>query len=53
MVAELAGQPQAHAAAGEVVAVRRPVAGERVVQAGPAVADRADDAVAGRSTGAG
>ncbi len=47
VVAQLAGQPQPHPAAGEVLAVRRPVAGERVVEAGTAVTDRADDPVAG------
>ena len=53
VVAQLPGQPQAHAAAGQVLAVRGTVAGERVVPPGAAVADRADDAVGRRSTAAG
>src|SRR3954467_12166988 len=47
VVAELPGQPQPHAAAGQIVAVRRAVAGERVVPAGAAVPDGADDALLG------
>src|SRR5215212_4257880 len=48
VVAQLAGQPQPHATAGEVGAVGRAVAGEGVVHARAAVADPADHPVTGR-----